>query len=114
MQVGLSGVGKLFSAEVLTAMGEANERPIIMAMSNPISRLECTHASAQQHTGSSSRLRDKRVWRGWGMVKGPSPGGSACVWDKAAAAWRSGEVQQQACLCMCWQSLLRHSREPQA
>ncbi|KAK9792672.1 hypothetical protein WJX73_006593 [Symbiochloris irregularis] len=49
--VGLSGVGKLFTQEVLKAMGEAQEQPIIMAMSNPISRLECTHASAQAATG---------------------------------------------------------------
>ena len=55
-QVGLSGVGKLFTHEVLKAMGEAQEQPIIMAMSNPISRLECTHASAQAATGGSMGL----------------------------------------------------------
>lgn len=48
--VGLSGVGKLFTAEVLQAMGQCNNRPIIMAMSNPISRLECTHEEAQHST----------------------------------------------------------------
>lgn len=44
-------MGKLFTPEVLQAMGEGNDRPVIMAMSNPISRLECTHEAAQKHTG---------------------------------------------------------------
>ena len=70
LQVGLSGVGKLFSPEVLAAMGEANERPIIMAMSNPISRLECTHASAQQHTGLFQPMneRQEQLERGGGVL----------------------------------------------
>ena len=51
MLIGLSGAGPLFTADVLAAMGECNERPIIFPMSNPTYRSECTSHDAQKHTG---------------------------------------------------------------
>ena len=50
-QVGLSGVGRLFTDGVLTEMGRNNERPIIMPMSNPVTNMECSHSRAQRFTG---------------------------------------------------------------
>lgn len=44
--VGLSGVGKIFTHEILEEMGKVNERPIIFPLSNPTSRSECTAEEA--------------------------------------------------------------------
>ena len=49
--IGLSGAGRLFTSSVLELMGKVNHRPIIMAMSNPTSKMECTHEEAQAATG---------------------------------------------------------------
>ena len=49
--IGLSGAGRLFTEGVLRLMGELNEQPIIMPMSNPTHRMECTAEDAQRMTG---------------------------------------------------------------
>ena len=49
--LGVSTVKGLFTREVLEEMGKINERPIIMPLSNPTSRAECTAQDAAQATG---------------------------------------------------------------
>ncbi len=54
--IGLTGQRGLFTPEILRLMAEYNERPIIFAMSNPTSRLECTAEEAQKYTGEGIAL----------------------------------------------------------
>ena len=49
--LGASTVKGLFTDEILGMMGEFNERPIVMPLSNPTSRAECTSAAAARATG---------------------------------------------------------------
>jgi hypothetical protein len=55
--IGLSGAGRLFTEGVLRLMGELNEQPIIMPMSNPTHRMECTAEDAQRMTGAARQPR---------------------------------------------------------
>ncbi len=60
--VGLAGAGKLFTEEVLTLMGQHNERPIIMPMSNPTHKMECNAEEAQKATGLLSPSSCTHAW----------------------------------------------------
>ena len=49
--IGVSTVPKLFSREVIEAIAEINERPIVFPYSNPTSRSECTAEEAYRWSG---------------------------------------------------------------
>jgi len=49
--VGVAGIGRAFTADILQLMGEINHSPMIFALSNPTSKAECTPQEAYGATG---------------------------------------------------------------
>jgi malic enzyme len=69
--IGLSGAGRLFTPQVLEALNEGcpHQNPVVMPMSNPTARMECTAEEAQRHTGgravfASGSPQDDQEWNG--------------------------------------------------
>lgn len=69
--IGLAGAGPLFSQEVLEAMNEGcqHQAPIVMAMSNPTAKMECTAEEAQKYTDgravyASGSPQEDVLWEG--------------------------------------------------
>lgn len=48
--IGVSGQPQTFTERVLTRMGEINQRPIVLSLSNPTAKSECTAEQAYRYT----------------------------------------------------------------
>jgi len=51
MLIGASGQGHAFTREIVTAMAEFNDQPVVFALSNPTSKAECSAAEAYEWSG---------------------------------------------------------------
>ena len=52
--IGVSTIGKAFSRAVIETMSKVNERPIILALSNPTEHAECTPEEAYRWSGGKA------------------------------------------------------------